>query len=83
MRLLTTMTTPADAAGLLELRVASDFIAAGDHEVVVCDVVAWQEPSLVLPPPGQPPGAAATNVGCSAGGDDHLYSGFLRENGWL
>ncbi|KAI8470247.1 MAG: hypothetical protein J3K34DRAFT_421063 [Monoraphidium minutum] len=33
----------ADAAGILELRVSSDFIPCGDHDVVVCDVVAWRD----------------------------------------
>jgi hypothetical protein len=31
-----------DAVGVMELKVVSDFIAAGDHEVVVCDVVNWK-----------------------------------------
>ncbi|GBF94208.1 hypothetical protein Rsub_06478 [Raphidocelis subcapitata] len=33
----------ADHAGLMELRVASDFIPCGDHETVICDVVGWQD----------------------------------------
>ncbi|WIA22781.1 hypothetical protein OEZ86_009734 [Tetradesmus obliquus] len=55
----------ADAVGVMELKVVSDFIPAGDHEVVVCDVVAWkqlQEDSSSAQP---------------------LYSGFLRDNGFL
>jgi hypothetical protein len=37
----------ADAVGLMELQVASAWTAAGDHEVVVCDVVNWK----MLQPP--------------------------------
>lgn len=28
----------------MELKVVSDFIPAGDHEVVICDVVSWKMP---------------------------------------
>jgi flavin reductase (DIM6/NTAB) family NADH-FMN oxidoreductase RutF len=33
-----------DAAGVMELKVVSEFIPAGDHEVVICDVVNWETP---------------------------------------
>lgn len=32
----------ADAVGLMELKVVSEYIPAGDHEVVICDVVDWK-----------------------------------------
>jgi flavin reductase (DIM6/NTAB) family NADH-FMN oxidoreductase RutF len=38
------LSADADAAGVMELKVVSDFIPAGDHEVVICDVVNWKTP---------------------------------------
>lgn len=38
------LSAAADAAGIMELKVVSDFIPAGDHEVVICDVVNWKTP---------------------------------------
>ncbi|KAF8066304.1 BZW1 [Scenedesmus sp. PABB004] len=44
----------ADAIGVVDLRVETDFIPAGDHEVVVCDVAGWKTlnaPGGPSPPP--------------------------------
>jgi flavin reductase (DIM6/NTAB) family NADH-FMN oxidoreductase RutF len=61
----------ADAVGVMELKVVSDFIPAGDHEVVVCDVVNWKHMQ-------QEAGGDA-----AAAGSTPLYSGYLRDNGFL
>eukprot|EP00879_Flechtneria_rotunda_P033163 GHRR01036704.1.p1 GENE.GHRR01036704.1~~GHRR01036704.1.p1 ORF type:complete len:140 (+),score=35.26 GHRR01036704.1:419-838(+) len=37
----------ADAVGIMDLKVVSDFICAGDHEVVICDVVDFETLSPV------------------------------------
>ncbi|KAF6265514.1 hypothetical protein COO60DRAFT_1478956 [Scenedesmus sp. NREL 46B-D3] len=60
----------ADAVGVMELKVVSDFIPAGDHEVVVCDVVSWKHRQQ-----GEGDDAAATSA--------PLYTGYLREHGHL
>lgn len=52
----------------MELKVASDFIPAGDHEVVVCDVVDWRIPELADDSPLQ---------------QRPLYTGYLRREGLL
>lgn len=65
--------TTTDALGVMQLRVVSDFIPAGDHEVVVCDVVAWK----ALAPAGSVEQAG------SAEQIAPLYTGFLRDNGFL
>eukprot|EP00882_Tetradesmus_deserticola_P033956 GHRQ01038838.1.p1 GENE.GHRQ01038838.1~~GHRQ01038838.1.p1 ORF type:complete len:164 (+),score=51.69 GHRQ01038838.1:697-1188(+) len=60
----------ADAVGVMELRVVSEFIPAGDHEVVLCDVVSWKH--------GQ-----QEEAGDAAAGFAPLYTGYLRDNGYL
>jgi hypothetical protein len=66
--LLLALQFTADACSIMELKVASDFIPAGDHEVVICDVVDWKitelgdgSPMLQRP----------------------LYTGYLRREGYL
>lgn len=59
-----------DAVGVMELKVVSDFIPAGDHEVVVCDVVSWKHRQQ-----GEGDDAAATSA--------PLYTGYLRDHGHL
>lgn len=63
--------TAADAAGVMELKVVSDFIPAGDHEVVICDVVAWKTPE------------AAAGDAWPTRKQAPLYTGFLRREGYL
>jgi hypothetical protein len=63
----------ADAVGVMELKVVSDFIPAGDHEVVVCDVVSWKHMQQ----------EAGADAAASAAGATPLYTGYLRENGFL
>lgn len=60
-----------DAAGVMELKVVSDFIEAGDHEVVICDVVKWKTPE------------AAAGDQWPARKMTPLYTGFLRREGYL
>lgn len=40
-----------DAAGIMELTVASEFIPSGDHEVVVCGVTSWKIPGTAAAKP--------------------------------
>lgn len=61
----------ADAAGVMELKVVSDFIPAGDHEVVICDVVAWKTPE------------AAAGDAWPTRKQAPLYTGLLRREGYL
>jgi hypothetical protein len=62
----------ADAVGMMELKVVSEFIPAGDHEVVICDVVSWKHMQQ------QEAGGDA-----AAADSTPLYTGYLRENGFL
>ena len=42
----------ADSCGWLALRFAAEPLACGDHDVVICRVVAWHTPTA--PPPTPP-----------------------------
>jgi flavin reductase (DIM6/NTAB) family NADH-FMN oxidoreductase RutF len=69
MLLLLLLLLLPDAVGVMELKVVSDFIPAGDHEVVVCDVVNWKH--------------MQDDDSSSSSSSEPLYTGYLRENGFL
>lgn len=80
----------SDAIGIMELQVVSDFIPAGDHEVVICDVKNWK--FLSGAPAEQAATAAAGAAASTAGGRSSsseqvasapLYTGYLRSQGYL
>ena len=51
----------------MELRAASGFMPCGDHEVVICDVVAYRN----------------TEEEVESAADDALYTAFLRQQGYM
>ena len=52
----------------MELRAASGFTPCGDHEVVICDVVAYRN---------------AEGEEIESAVDDALYTSFLRQQGYM
>lgn len=84
--------TLADAACVMELRAASEFINCGDHDVVICDVVSYENigshPTLGMAadgahvdPMGMP--TSTTDDEAAPEGQDVLYTGDLRHQGYM
>ena len=66
--LLQLLSLYTDAACVMELRAASGFTPCGDHEVVICDVVAYRN---------------AEGEEIESAVDDALYTSFLRQQGYM
>jgi hypothetical protein len=87
------MPTNTDAAGIMELQVVSDFIPGGDHEVVLCDVVAWKHMDdaaagvgagiVVAAEPSSSSSSSSSGSGLVQPASMPLYTGFLRQEGYL